>query len=469
MPFVEYVRQKFELAQVRTTNEYALKSFFSYMRGRTSGELTPEILTGWIASLFLNGKKAVTVKRYLCRLNVIHQEWQSTALPQHHNPASPQPFAGLLDLADPAYQVDDKRISSNLTVVRKLITPDLYAGPEGKWKAIFFWLLYNPGSTAEDAVNLTFDSASKYCPQTVEIIESMDSSHGRRYVFDLRQPDRRVPGMARELTDRVSGLLDKAGMRFSHKFSLHDISAMWIAAALRTGLKPEEIRAFVSDVPDEYAILSKIAPASLSGKERQSLICRVADAVNDITTRWYVFSMRDRNTPEDVKECIREAYPALFGKIQFYYPTRYAYRQSRRKKLVRHEVPFLPGLLFMKVRSDMVGRLMGKITRVGWGYRYSSLPESPYSVITQKAMTEFQRHIGVFTDDIKVELVKTAKTFEEGQEVMILRSDLLGKIGRIESVKTTDGKVYYTIQLTEDTAFRITVNDLEGLYLDPLD
>lgn len=464
MTLADYVRQSLEVVDKISTNEYAFKSFLSFVGPNYNDQPTSDILICWIATLYMKGLKAVSVKRYLCRLHVAYQEWLKASLEQEQT--TEDPFEGLLEFADSKFQIDLKQVDSNLGMVKKLVTPDGFVGGNGKWRAIFFYLLYNPEVSFEDIAGLTFDSVPKYCPQTVEIVESMDSSHGRKYVFELNQADKRVPGIVRDITENVNRQLSSFGMKFPDGFSRGSITAIWISAAFRAGVKVEDIKAIVSVLPNGFDIINHVSPSNLTEKEKHDIICRVADSVNDITTRWYVLNMRNRIAPDDVKTCIKDTYPRLYRNIRFFYPTHFAFRESRRKKLVRQEVPFLPGLLFLKVRSDMADTLFSKITSVAWAYKYTNTPESPYSVISQKAMTDFQRHIGVFSDDVKVELVKTAKPFEEGQDVRILRGDLFGKLGKIESLKDCDGDTFYTIQITEDTAVKITVRNLEGMYIE---
>lgn len=462
--FAVYVRQRTEVADAPTTNVYAFRSFLNHIARHGYHELDKNLPVNWIAELFLEGRKAATVKRYVCRLRVAYQDWRKETGLQ---PDDDDPFAGVLGLAVPENQVNFGQPLSNLDKVRKLISTDGYLGADGKWRAILFWLLYNPGATLEDAVNLKFDTASKFCPQLAEIVESMDSSHGRRYVFGLDQPDRRTAGIAREVKIRLARLMKSAGMEFDETSVRESLRTMWICAALRSGVGIEETRALAGGIPRECRILGSVRPARLTERNRTEILSRVADSINDITTRWYVLNLRGGNTPDDVKECVGEAFPALSETIQYYYPTHCVYRQSRRKKPVRQEVPYLPGLLFIKVRSDMVRALMGRIAKVAWGYRYTRTPGSPYSVIPQRAMALFQRHLGVMSDDVRVELVETAAPLERGDRVRVMRGDLYGRLGTVETVREEAGVTYYSIRLTESTSFRITATRLSRLDLDP--
>lgn len=343
IPFVGYVRHILEEADVRSTNEYALKSFLDFTSASKTESVSKDVLTSWIATLFIKGKSAATAKRYVCRLHTAWLDWirDSSADP------APDPFDGLLSLTVPESQVESALPKSNLNLIKRLVSPDTYQGVMGKWRAIFFFLLYNPALSVEELVSLRFGETPDFCPQSVEILESMDSSKGRRYVFPLGQPDKRMPQMVREVTEHLEGLLSAVGMTFTAGFARERITAMWIAAAVGLGFNAGEIRAVVSVVPDEYRILQNVVPLTISEQRRQELICRVANRINDITTRWYVVNMRDKVVPDDVKDSLREHFPSLFPHIGFFYPTRQAWRLTRKKGKVKIEVPFIPGLLFI--------------------------------------------------------------------------------------------------------------------------
>lgn len=462
MSFLDYVRQTFDAARQKGTNEYALKSFLTFMSGIDEESVGPALLTSWIASLFLKGRTAATVKRYVCRLHVEYLGWLADLSPQ---PPAPDPFDGLLELAVPANEARPKEPRQNLSLVRRLVTPDTYKGEIGKWKAVFFYLLYNPDVTIEDVARLSFGETPQYCPQTVEIVESMDSSRGRRYVFPLDQPDKRLPGMVRDITEKAGGVAESVGMRFDKGFSRDRITAMWICAALNAGVSPGAVRAMVADAPDEYRALSLVAPATLSAKERQDAICRVANRINDMTTRWYVANMRDRITPAIVKDSVRETFPALFPRMSFFYPVRQVWRIDRKKKKVKVDVPYIPGLLFIKVRSDMVRKVMGCIRDVAWGYRYLNTPDSPYSVISQRAMAEFQTAIGEYTEDIRMELVTETGPFAVRDKVTLRGDSVDGSEGEIVAIKKKDGVTTYSVRLTSDTTFNWTVKVTDPLRL----
>ncbi len=462
--FIDVVRQTLKETNSKTTNEYAFKSFLSFMSSRNTGDITKDVLNCWIATLFLFGKTAATVKRYVCKLHVAYLEWMKDS----EKESQQDPFEGLLSLAVSDNEVRSEEADWNLGLIGKLISEDTYKGDTGKWNAVFFYLLYNPDISAEEAANLVFGETPTYCPQTVEIVEAMDRSKGRKYVFPLDQPDKRVTGVVNDIKGHVGRLTEAVGMKHAKGFAREQITAMWICAARKSGVRVEDIRAVISVVPPEYKILKSVSLSHISEKDMQNVICRVANRINDITTRWYVVNMRDKISPDNVKKTVKEKFPMLYERMFFFYPTHYIYRENRKKKKVKVEVPFIPGLLFVKVKSDMVGRVMRSIRNEAWGYKYLNTPDSPYSVISQRAMSDFQRHIGQFTDDIRMEIVTEKEPFAVNDLVTVYGDSIDGSVGEITEIKEKDGAKTYSIKLTHDKSFNWTVKISDEMRLEPI-
>ncbi len=435
------------------------------MLGWDLKDVTTESLTNWIATLFVKGNTATTVKRYLTHLHVTFVDWQKNTFSEIQ---FKDPFKGLRPLVDSENQTKSDEVQLNYNLIKRLKTADAYKEQFGKWKAIFFYLLYNPEMSIEDLANLNFTDVPRYCPQSVEIVESMDSSRGRKYVFALDQPNKRITQIIREINENVGSLTRMVGMKFEDGFSRERITAIWIFAALKSGVRIDEIRAIVPVIPNEFKILEMVSPSQLSDRDRQDIICRVANRINDITTRWYVVNMRDRITPDAVKDSIKENFPSLFSQIHFFYPTHYIYREGKNKKKVKVEVPYIPGLLFIKVKSDRVGSVMNSVRNIAWGYKQLNTPDSPYSVISQRAMTDFQKHIGMFTEDVRMEMVTQKEPLAVNDSVIIHGDSIDGSIGEITEIKEKNGIKTYSIRLTHNQSFNWSVKIDDELRLEPL-
>lgn len=256
-------------------------------------------------------------------------------------------------------------------------------------------------------------------------------------------------------------------MKFGGAFSRESITAIWIAAALRCRIPLGDIRALVRTLPTEYSFLSIIDPTPLTDTRKASILKVVADSINDKTRQWFVMRMRSGRTPDDIRQAIEYNVPDLYGDTSFFYPTRVRYREGKGKKMVKEEVPYIPGILFFKTRRDRVGKLFSKIGDMAWCYKYTNTPGSPYSTISRREMEKFQRHIGKFSDDIKMELVTdTGSRFAVDDVVKINGGMMAGSVGVITAVHNQDGTTTYTLQLSSDSACVWTVKDMEEIYIE---
>lgn len=116
----------------------------------------------------------------------------------------------------------------------------------------------------------------------------------------------------------------------------------------------------------------------------------------------------------------------------------------------------------------MVVKVMSRIRDIAWGYRHLNTPSSPYSVISQKAMSEFQRCIGIYTDDIRMEIISEKPPLAVNDLVTIHGDSIDGSIGEITEIKEKDGIRTYSIRLTRDASFTWTVRISDPLRLTPV-
>ncbi|MDE6638841.1 MAG: hypothetical protein K2K32_11480, partial [Muribaculaceae bacterium] len=97
--------------------------------------------------------------------------------------------------------------------------------------------------------------------------------------------------------------------------------------------------------------------------------------------------------------------------------------------------------------------LIGLIGDLAWCYRTTANPSSPYSVIPQEEMRIFQRCVGAFTEDIEMDIVSELPPLNVGDEVVIENGTHLdGQVATIRAVRSIDGTLTYTLQLS-DTEF----------------
>lgn len=458
MSFLEFVENRVASADADMITGYAVRSYLTASEADNT-DLTPEDrLRIWIAGMILGSIKPSTRKRYVGKLHSLYKEWNGDA--------GDDPFLSVRDAIEyPGTYVRGEAVA-NLDMVSRV----LKKSPEAAdWQAlnIFLYLLYDVRMSVTDMVNLRFESADPVCPQIEDILTAMHASPRRKYVFELSQGKVREQRIVKNIVGDVHSALRMSGMRFDSGFSRDSITAIWIAGALRCGIHLPEIRAMVDSIPSEYEALSLVHPAMLSVSRREEIIRTVADLINDNASRWFVMRLRAGKTPEDIDRGVCDIMPESRPDVVFYYPKRIVTRKEN-KKLVREEVPYIPGILFFRMRKDRVASLFHHIGDMAWCYRISNRPDSPYSVIPRREMERFQRQIGQFTPDIKIDLVERETPLEVGSRVRINGGGMMvGLEGLIEDVHDADGTCTYTLRISQTAALRWTVR-VDGTFVQPV-
>lgn len=441
-----------------------IPSFLASARRNGFSEVSDKSLRIWAVDMMLSGIKRATCARYLGSLHAAWREWHG----EGPEAADDDPFTSVREcLGRIDSECRDKQSRSNLRLVRRLLRK-AEGAPDRLTVNIILYLLYNVRATIGDVIALTRDRASSDCPQIDDIVEASGAAPNSKYVFPLGQGKMREARIARNLTSGIHATLRAEGMDFDGCFSRDSLTAMWIAAAMNCGVPAERIRAMVRTIPGEYACLAMLQPDAPGQALQSAIINKVADSINDNTARWHVMRLRGGVSPDDIRSELRLMDEKLLAELTLYYPTRTVVRKEGRRK-VREEVPYLPGLLFFRIKSDRVGRLFRQIGHMAWCYRVTNTPDSPYCTIPPSEMRKFQMHIGSLTSDIEMELMTGRPAISVGDSVRITGGGLLeGYTGIIESVRDTDGAHTYSLILFDNCIARWTVRDIDAAYLRPL-
>ncbi len=456
----EFVVNAFSENPAGTLANKALLSFSSSVNRHGMERLGDDGLRIWIADMILAGLKLATRKRYF---NSIHSLCRA-----RYDFSQSDPFENVREDLNRNFDVRLEEADSNLKIVGNILKESAGAGKYECYD-IFLCLLYDVNASLQDIINFSFDEAPGKLPQIEDIAETKKKSGRTKYVFGLRQSQARNTQIGRELITELSYMLRENGMKFNGSFSRDSIKEIWIAAALECGIKTEEIRSVVDVMPNGFAFLELVEPLELTNTERAKIIKKVADHINDNTKYWFVMRLRAGKTPDDVKDLLKAEDEALYNEIRFYNPTHIVIKEGSGLKKNHEEIPYLPGILFFYIRRDEVAMLFNRyIGSLAWCYRYANTPDSPYSAISRREMERFQRHVGKFTDDIRMEMVTREQPLAVDDVVMVYGGVMDGSVCTITGVKNKNGTRTYSLQLTDRTSFRWTVNDVEDIRLELL-
>lgn len=418
-------------------------------------------LKAWVAWMALSGLSPATRRKYLRSIHSLYKEWS-------HGADGNDIFTPALEIASMPSAGNNGRTEANLALIPRLLN----VGPGAEYYEtvnIFLYLLFNVSAAIVDVINLRFGQPVPDILQLDDIVDRMTTSRRKKYVFGLGQGKQRDGRIARDLLHDMGATLSMLGFDFGDGFSRDTITALWIAAALKAGIAAADIRAVVSDIPDEYAPLRHILPSPLTDARRLSVMRRVADTIHDGAPRWFVMRMRQGSTLDEIKQTVNQAPGQLSDSITYYYPTRTVIAVDKQGKKVREERPYLPGILFFRLRKDRVAQLFRSIGHLAWCYRLTNNPESPYCVIPATQMKIFQLQVGSFTSDISIQLVSLDTPLPlESRAIISGKGMFDNQIGIIRSVSNHNGTRTYTLALSDSQYATWTVEDIEETYLTPL-
>lgn len=458
--FVEFVEKSVSESPKDKLVANAAASLLASLRSHGHAGISKDALTMWIADMAIGGFRKTTRKRYFSRIHSLYREWKSSP--------EPDPFDALRETVGLDFESGMRDAAANLAKVGRLVRKKQDV-PERQLINIFLYLLYAPSASLGDVINLRYDDETADCPQADDILESMRGLTRRsRYVFGLGQGKRRDTQIAAELTQSLHALLRTAGMQFGDSFSRESVTAMWMAAAVRAGVPYSEIRALVKVIPPGFEAFGLIPAAELSERARTAVIRRVAERINGNASCWFVMRLRRGVTPADIERRVGEEFPALAKKMTFYSPTHRVVRTTPGGRRRSETVPYLPGILFFRTRPDRVAPLFAGIGDEAWCYRTANTPDSPYCTISRAEMRAFQRHLGQFTPDIRMELALRRQPLAAGTPVRISGGGRMeGHNAVVESVRTSGGRRTYTLRLTDWLEAVWTVDNVEEVFIEP--
>jgi hypothetical protein len=122
-------------------------------------------------------------------------------------------------------------------------------------------------------------------------------------------------------------------------------------------------------------------------------------------------------------------------------------------------------VLFFRTKERYVNQLFNLIRNSAWIFRQSNAASSPYAVILQHDMENFQRAIKQFTDDVVVSIVEN-NDITIGRKVKILSGPFEGIEGIVEGEEfdaiVPEMRNFY-IQSTSSNSMRVQINASESM------
>lgn len=429
-----------QLAGTRHITSAAVNSFIETV-GKERENVSKNDIQAWVGTLLLNGIKISTAKQYLSRVRSIYKEWSGGNLPD--------PFENVLPALDSSFQTKGDIPVRNLGKAKRLSekknnTEDYQA------VHIFLYLLYNPTAEFADVINLTFDTAERFSPHIEEVISAMKAtSVNRKYVFRLNQGQCRPKQICSRIERDLSELMANSGMQFNDGFSRSAITAMWIAAAIKLKVPFSHIRSVIKEIPHEYKALSLFPAIEPAKKEMEEIICKVADTINGNETHWFVMKLRRGVKFQDISNLIegRKNISNRKSAVELFYPVRTTIGKKN-GKIEKKEIPYIPNMIFFKTSLNNVKKLFTHIGDMAWCLRTTKAPDSSYAIVNRSTMALFQKYIGQFTPDIKIEFTHNNSLLHKGRKVKVTGGIMKGFEGEIIDIDNKTNQRIFILRIT---------------------
>lgn len=464
MLFSEFVATRLDRGSDRTVEYKAITSFLNSIRGC---ELMSDenLFCIWIAFMIDCGLTLSSRQRYIKKLNATYREYCT------ENNIANNPIDGIdriKELRDFDCPACAKQLNSELTKVEKIFDV-LFADAKSKPElAVFVYLLFNATADIESAVSLTTENYEPEFPQLDEVINTEEFHHSRKYVFDLKQSRKRIPQLVNEVLAGIDLYLRSKGIRLNDRITAKTILALWTLKARKVGVKLTDLKRILSVIPKEFEYLRFIQDSELSAEEELKIKHRVAETFLPSGKRWYAMKVRRGFDFDKFRKYIKEVCSEFYDESTLFYPQKQVMSRVN-KKIVTDNVPVIPDIVFFYIQPRYIRKMDAAVRtdNIGWIFRNATNADSDYAVIDSASMTLFQRMIGIFTPDIKIELTPEAP-MGVGRDVIITGGIMAGYKGRIYDIKEgTDVRQIY-IRLSEKYSIKAEVT-VDEFYVKPIE
>jgi hypothetical protein len=190
----------------------------------------------------------------------------------------------------------------------------------------------------------------------------------------------------------------------------------------------------------------------------------VCNLVVDDTEHWYAMKLRDRVTPDRIQQLLcNNEHLLVCRQLKTYYPME-DIKVRVGGKWRQDTKAFIKDVLFFRTKKRFVDQLFRVVRNDAWIFRQSNSPMSPYAVISQHDMENFQRAISQFTDDITIAIVENSD-IKVGKKVRLNSGEFAGCEGIIESeevdANTPELRNFY-IKFTSNNSFKFQIKVSES-------
>jgi hypothetical protein len=432
---------------VRKSQQQSIDSFSRFLNGVPIRfeDITEDLLNEWLSWLFCHGYSHGTALTYTLRLSALYGKAIKEGLIIDNGC-----FAAVKSTLKSASKasLEVNSLSKCFNMLRQLVLTD-YSKNQGLQlaKDLVLFSLYNGGLSYDQLAQYKKDDYNGH-DEAVKTIVDKYSKPKNKYLFPLHQSERTPNQLKKSVSSLFSDALNTVGIRLS-SYDDNLPTDLWALTALRCGIPSADIAGCIGIVDNVNPVYSFAKSDELSAEQKEKIYNHVSRILSKNPEDWYAMQFRPHVNYERIKDRLKSV-GIIFSKS--FYPMEEIVRRID-KKLIRESRPVIPGLLFFKKRATELPELFFHIGDIAWGYRCSRSIHSPYAIIPQKSIEEYERAVGKFVDSMEAYPEGTF-LFEEGDKVEITGGEFCGhpaifekEVNQIEKGTYKTTKITYRLKL----------------------
>ncbi len=401
-----------------------------------------DFLGEWVARQFYEGYYAKTVAYNVSKIAALYNKAVGEGLATP-NDAFPTILAIINGVAS---RFDGINHADAFQCLRTIYRAD-YSGDSKRQlaKDMILFGIFNGGMTLQQIAAFKKDEYAGENPHIAKIVENY-AKPKNKYLFPLQQAKTTPKKLLLSMQTLIGALLESSGIR-SARATNTILVDLWCDVAMNCGAASSEIAACVSGTGACNALTFCAAPSETAPCRISEIRAQVIEALANNPVHWYAMHLRRNMAFKDLTDRLDDKNIVL---DEVFYPMQEIFHKVGKKKFFESS-PVISWLVFYRARVTQLNRLFHEIGDIAWGYRYLKDVRSPYAVISDKEIRDYQRAIGVLGPGTKM-LPDDEVRFNNGDYLIILGGPMNGRHGVFIAEKKgkgdASGRVIFRISLS---------------------
>lgn len=443
---IEYFRLKAAEAPSRASAANMTRAIGSLARFADGTDfsfdsLDEGFLGEWVAHQFYEGYYAKTVAYNVSKIAALYNKAVADNLASP-NDAFPAVVAKINGVGS---RFDGLSHSDTFQRLRTIFRADYSSNVSLQLaRDIVLFGIFNGGMTLSQLASFKKDDYKYSNVHIVKIVEKY-SRPKNKYLFPLHQGRVTPRQLLLAVTLLADSLLKTVGIKLP-RVADTVLADLWCDIAMSCGISAADAAGCLSENTPANALTFCVTPSQLSPDRISEIRSSVTEALADNPVHWYAMHLR-RNT--DFKELTDRLKEKKIALDEIFYPMEEIFHKVGKKKVFESR-PVISWLVFYRTRVTYLNRLFHEIGDLAWGYRYLREVNSPYAVISDSEIRDYQRAIGTLSPATQL-LADEEVKFEKGDYLVLLGGPMNGRHGVFVAEKkekgATSGRVVFRINL----------------------